>query len=196
VANEVRDLSQHTARSAGTIAESAGELKENFQQVSHFMQEMSARMRTLNLHNREIMDAVAVQSISIGNIRQTMEQLTNKTDQIAVRMSGSLEGVGSVSLTVSELAHSIADVTRHIVKATEDVSRMAPLIDHTTRQSWEMFVRVEETARSSHTINNEMTVVRRMIEDLQNLDGQVQSKADHLTQMASQMKEEVSVFQI
>ncbi|MBF0095781.1 MAG: hypothetical protein HQM04_01775 [Magnetococcales bacterium] len=196
VANEVRDLSQHTARSAGTIAESAGELKENFQQVSLFMQEMSARMRTLNLHNREIMDAVAAQSASIGSIRQTMEQLTSKTDQIAVRMGGSLQGVGSVSLTVSELAQSIADVTRHIVKATEDVGRMAPLIDHTTRQSWEMFVRVEETARSSHTINSEMAVVRRMIEDLQNLDGQVQNKADHLAQMASQMKEEVSVFQI
>ncbi|MBF0184111.1 MAG: methyl-accepting chemotaxis protein [Magnetococcales bacterium] len=196
VANEVRDLSQHTARSAGTIAVSALELKENFQQVSQFMQEMSSRMKALNQHNREIMDAVSVQSLSISNIRQTMEQLTNKTDQIAQRMSGSMEGVGSVTVTVSELAQSIADVTQHIHKATEDVSRMAPLIDQTTGRSWNMFVRIEETARSSNGINSEMAVVRKIIEDLRQMDDQVQSKADHLAHMASQMKEEVSVFQI
>ncbi|WP_130472037.1 methyl-accepting chemotaxis protein [Candidatus Magnetaquicoccus inordinatus] len=196
VANEVRDLSQHTARSAGTIAESALELKENFQEVSHFMQDMSVRMKTLNLHNQEIMSAVAVQTVSIDNIRQTMEQLNNKTEQIALRMTGSLEGVGSVSATVRELAQSIAEVTQHIVKATEDVGRMAPLIDQTTRQSWDMFMRVEETARSSNGINSEMAVVRQMIDDLQQLDGQVRNRADYLAGMASQMKEEVSVFHI
>ncbi|MBF0461254.1 MAG: methyl-accepting chemotaxis protein [Magnetococcales bacterium] len=196
VAHEVRELSQHTARSASTIAESVGELEENFLQVSQFMQEMASKMGGLSLYNREILGAVAVQSVAISGIEGTMEHLSHKTDLIAERMNGSMEGVSEVSSKVQQISQAIADVTQSIVKASSDVARMAPLIDQTTRNTWNIFVRVEETARSSVGITAEIATIEKTVADLKDLGSQVRDRAEKLTSMASAMKEEVSLFQI
>ncbi|MEO5339998.1 MAG: methyl-accepting chemotaxis protein [Magnetococcus sp. MYC-9] len=195
VAHDVRELSQHMAQSAQSITSAIQELEGNFRQVNQAIQVMAAGMGNLNRYNREIMNAVATQSLTVASIDEAMQQLSQETEQIAQRMAHSMAGVSDVSGKVQQIANAIADVSRNVVKASHDVARMAPLIDQTTGNTWEIFVNVEETARASTDITSEIATVEQTIAEMESLGGQTKDRADRLAGMAAEMKEKMAIFQ-
>ncbi|MEO5355532.1 MAG: hypothetical protein H7835_20325 [Magnetococcus sp. XQGC-1] len=73
---------------------------------------------------------------------------------------------------------------------------MGPLVDQTTSETWDIFVKVGQAAQSSININNHMEKVGQSADEITQLSSAIRESANHTEMVAKDLKKLMADFQL
>jgi methyl-accepting chemotaxis protein len=196
VAQEVKQLARQTSDATGHISKKVEEIQGNVEDVTTRVQMVTERIDAINEANRLILQAVGLQSQTMVEIAQAMDQVSLENQEVTQRVSRSTEGITDVTRNVSEISAGISEVTRNVSEATSGIEDMARSVTDATRGNREITENVTHASTISAEVAESVAEVNQLVKEIGRCSTIVDQRAVDIKKMAGQLDQMLNQFKV
>ncbi|MBF0096049.1 MAG: cache domain-containing protein [Magnetococcales bacterium] len=196
VAQEVKQLARQTSDATGHISKQVEEIQGNVEDVTTRVQMVTERIAAISEANRLILQSVGVQSQTMVEIAQAMDQVAMENQEATQRVSRSTEGIADVTRNVSEISAGISEVTRNVSEATMGIEDMARSVTDATRGNREITANVTHASAISAEVAESVAEVSQLVKEIGRCSAIVDQRAVDIKKMAGQLDQMLNQFKV
>ncbi|MBF0178389.1 MAG: bacteriohemerythrin [Magnetococcales bacterium] len=158
VANEVKELARQTSNATRMISEKIARIQVNTSEATEANNSVGHSIDRINDANREITDAVEIQSASMNNIANSMEEVAKAAGEVT---RNALE-LGTAAQEVARAAMEAATGTGEVARSASMVATAAESMADKTRDAQALS---SDILQSTHTTLDASSVVQQQMTD-------------------------------
>ncbi|MBT4288910.1 MAG: methyl-accepting chemotaxis protein [Deltaproteobacteria bacterium] len=217
VANRAKEMSESTKIIMEELSVSAHEIGEVTEMIKELAQKTNLLALNANIEAASAGDAGKGFAVVANEIKELAKQSADSAQEIAMKVTGIQQNTGkseTANNEMSEIVFSISDSSNHITELAVEQSKTVQIIVSNMRESTtgvkeiarlisEMSAGVEDNARSSseltlgsNEISKNMSRLDNIIQETAQGVNQVNTEAQSLTVLATQLQELVQKFKL
>ncbi|MBF0296730.1 MAG: bacteriohemerythrin [Magnetococcales bacterium] len=158
VANEVKELARQTSNATRMISEKIVRIQMNTNEATEANNSVGYSIDRINEANREITDAVEIQSTSMNNIASSMEEVAKAAGEVT---RNALE-LGTAAQEVARAAMEAATGTGEVARSASMVASAAESMADKTRDAQALS---NDILQSTHTTLDASSVVQQQMSE-------------------------------